>query len=232
MPLDFVIYRAVFYYLKECGADKELEESLFKEAGINGEKKAVFSKMEHSFQLYIKGDRITLPEMYSIMGREDLRLERAVNTADLTRGAKKAKLYFDLGEGFNENDVLYIDTVIDDESMVSFETTVPAGCRCLRIDPMDNPCIIKLYEAKNGSGKSGVLTNGLLFGENTIIFNTDDPQLILEKTEPGQRLSVSYRISMLPEDMFTDIAGTLSEGRKASGFGLKKHKKGYVRLGS
>ena len=231
VPLDFVIYRAVFYYLKESGADKELEECLFKEVGIDGEKKTVFSKMEHSFQLYIKGDRITLPEMYSIMGREDLRLERAVNTAALTRGAKKAKLYFDLGEGFNENDVLYIDTVIDDESMVSFETTVPAGCRCLRIDPMDSPCILKLYEAKNGTGKSGVLTNGLLFGQNTIIFNTDDPQLILEKTEPGQSLSVSYRISMLPGDMFADIAGVLSEGRKASGFGLKKNKKGYVRLG-
>jgi hypothetical protein len=231
IPVDFVIYRAVFYYIKESGINGEKKELLYKTAGMTKELRAVFSEMENNFQFYIKGGRITLPEMYSIMGKDEVKLSKAVKTASLTSGSKKAKLYFDIGSGFNENETLYIDTVEEDDGTVSFSVLLPEKCISLRVDPMDRRCMLKVLKAENGGKLKDPLTNGILFAGNTIVFDTDDPQIIFEEVNAQAPFFISYRLTMLYGDMFEDIVKTLGgEKKPAYAPKLKGLKKGLARL--
>ena len=135
IPVDFVIYRAVFYYTRNTGSDAFDGTDLFEAAGISRDLKKIFSQMEHNFQLFIKGDRVTLPELYSLFGKNVVTLPRAVKSAGLVPKITRVKLYLDMGEGFNESDTRHEDAVMDEDNVVSFEVTVPKGCRSLRIDP-------------------------------------------------------------------------------------------------
>ncbi|MCR5650141.1 MAG: class I SAM-dependent methyltransferase [Lachnospiraceae bacterium] len=233
IPVDFVIYRAVFYYTRDLGEDAFDGKDLFLAAGINEEMKAVFAVMEHNFQLYIKGNRVTLPEMYSLLGKNVVSLKRAVKSASLTPNIYRVKLYLDKGEGFNENDVCYSNVCMDEDNRIRFDVTIPEGCRMLRIDPADYRCIMKLYHLGTGSGQTEAKVNGLVFSEGTVMYDTDDPQILIEKVNPGMKIFVEYALFMIPDDMFDDMAGTLSGGRKGASYvsRLRSAKKGaYARI--
>ncbi len=232
IPVDFVIYRSVFYFCRDMGQNDIDGLDLFAAAGIPEDLKGIFEKMEHNFQLYIKGDRITLPEMYSIMRGDVLTLDRALKTASLTGKINRVKLYFDLGEGFGEKDVLFIDADIDEDSRISFDIKVPQNCRALRIDPADYRCFIKLYLLENGIEEMEAMVNGYVFADNTVMYDTDDPQIVIDRVLPGMKIHVEYLVSMLPEEMFEDMALILGSGKKPSGISrLKGVKKGsYVRV--
>ena len=194
IPVDFVIYRAVFYYTRETGSGAFDGLDLFSAAGINDEMKAVFAVMEHNFQLYIKGDRVTLPELYSLFGRDVVILDRAVKSAGLIPRIMRVKQYLDMGEGFNETDVRYADVVMEEDNRIRFELTVPDGCRMLRIDPTDYRCLMKLYSLKNGKEETEAKVNGMVFSDGTVMYDTDDPQIIMEKVLPGTKIMVDYKL--------------------------------------
>ncbi len=233
IPVDFVIYRALFYYTRDMGREAFDGLDLFSAAGISEELKTVFAGMEHNFQLYIKGDRVTLPELYSLFGKDVVSLRRAVKNASLTPRITRVKLYLDMGEGFNENDVRYVDVIMEEDNRIRFDVTIPEGCRMLRIDPADYRCILKLYLLENGIGEMEAKVNGLAFSEATVMYDTDDPQILIENVLPGMKIHVEYALSMISDDMFDDISQTLSGERKSASYvsRLKGVKKGaYVRI--
>ena len=233
IPVDFVIYRAVFYYTRETGSTDFDGLDLFSAAGISEELRQIFAAMEHSFQLYIKGGRVTLPEMYSLFGKDVVPLRRAVKSASLTPAITRVKIYLDMGEGFNESDVRYEDVTMEEDNRIRFDVTVPEGCRMLRIDPADYRCILKLYLLENGIEEMEAKVNGLAFCEGTVMYDTDDPQILIEKVLPGMKIHVEYALSMINEDMFRDMQRTLTGDRKSASYvnRLKGAKKGaYVRI--
>ena len=72
IPLDYVIYRAIFYFVKDIPRDSFDGLDLFDAAGISRESREIFRIMEHRFLLFIKGNRFTMPELYSIMGKRTI----------------------------------------------------------------------------------------------------------------------------------------------------------------
>lgn len=231
VPVDFVIYRAIFYYTRDLAPGSYDGIDLFGIAGITDEERITFAEMEHRFQLYIAGDRISLDGMYSIMGRDSLKLERAMKAAELMPRPGHLKLYFDRGKGFNEEDTMYLDAAVDDECHISFDVQVPDGCQAVRIDPADHRCMIKLLLAENGFSELSADVNGYVMGDNTVIYDTDDPQILLGKVMPGMRIHVEYIMQTVNELMFSDIAADLHEEKASSAFGFKFLQKGiYTRV--
>ncbi|MBO6111579.1 MAG: methyltransferase [Lachnospiraceae bacterium] len=231
IPVDFVIYRAIYYFTRDLDEGAFEGVDFFVETGIGGQLKETFKKMEYNFQMYIRGDRFTLPVMYSIMGRETLELDRAVKTARLTSGLKKPRLYYDLGRGYNEQDTLFIDAKVKDDCIIHFETVIPEGCRTLRIDPIDKRCILRIRLLENEGKRNEISVNGTVLQDNTIIFDTVDPQIIIDDIVAGRALKVEYEISMLPEDMFEDVVRSYKNAVKpVRRFRHKNTDNGYVRL--
>ncbi len=233
IPVDFVIYRALFYYTRNIGSDAFDGLDLFAAAGIDEDMKEIFAVMEHNFQLFIKGDRVTLPELYSLFGKDVVTLPRAVRSAGYVQRITRVKLYLDMGEGFCEKDARHEDAGMDEENVVTFEVTVPKGCRNLRIDPADSRCMLKILHLGDGSTETEAKVNGLVFAGGTVLYDTDDPQIILENVSEGMRIRGKLKLSMIPGDMFDDIAGTLSGEKKSASYvsKLRGMKKGeYVRV--
>ena len=102
-----------------------------------------------------------------------------------------------------------------------------------RIDPADHRCIMKLCLLENSGSRMEAKVNGLAFCEGTVMYDTDDPQILIEDVLPGMKINVEYVLSMINGDMFDDIARTLSGDRKSASYvnRLKSVKKGaYVRI--
>ena len=232
VPIDFVIYRAIFYYTAKLAPGSYDGVDLFGVAGISEEERAVFGRMEHSFQLHIAGDRISLDGMYSIMGGNNIRLDRVVNAARLMERPEHVKLYYDYGRGFGEKDIMFIDASMNEECRVSFDARVPEGCQALRVDPANYRCIVKLYLIENGIEAPQIDVNGYVMGDNTVVYDTDDPQIVIGKVLPGMTVHVEYVIQTLNEQMFDDITSVLSGIKNGAGFGMKKvfQKGTYTRI--
>ena len=222
IPLNFVIYRAVFYFIKGIPAQSFEGIDLYTETGISSEECQVFGKMEESFQKHIAGDRVSLDGMYSIMGGNNVRLERVMKAARLMERPEHVRIYFNMGRGFNENDTMYIESQVDDEYRLSFDIDVPEGCSAVRIDPATYRCMVKIYLIENGIEEPPIDVNGFVLGDNTVIFDTDDPQIIVGKVLPGMRIHVEYIIQTVNEQMFDDMASGLLSIVQSNGFGRRK----------
>ena len=75
--------------------------------------------------------------------------------------------------------------------------------------------------------------NGLVFSGGTVLYDTDDPQIVLENVTEGTVIGAELKLSMIPGDMFDDITETLSGGRKSAACvsKLRGMKKGeYARI--
>ena len=216
IPLDFVIYRAVFYFAKDLPEGSFDGLNLYDAAGIPAGLREVYRDMEHSFLTYIKGDRHTLPELYSIMGGDRLPLKRALQTGHLLRKPDHLTVYFDRGSGFSELDALFLDAEMDEHGRVHAGITVPADCTALRIDPVECRCIMKLYQLKNGGSSVEAEINGELCADRTILFNTEDPQLLLKEIHPGETLEISYMLQMVEDDIFADLLEGIKTEKKHS----------------
>ena len=223
IPVDFVIYRAVFYYTRKLPASAYSGVDLFELAGISHEMRQLFAQMEHNFQMYIAGEHITLNGMYSIMGGDSITIGRAVTSARQMEKPGHVKLYFDKGRGYNEGDTLYIDADVKDDCRIIFDVQIPEDCSGLRIDPAAYRCMVKIYLIEDGIGDADrqIEVNGHVVRDNTILYDTDDPQMIIRKVLPGMKIHVEYKMQMIDEEMFEDIVSAFSI-TKTSGFGFKK----------
>lgn len=64
IPVEFIIYRIIKYYLIRSKARTEIGNMLFDEYSIDASKKEIFEQMEVSFQEYVQGDRTPMYRLY------------------------------------------------------------------------------------------------------------------------------------------------------------------------
>ncbi len=213
VPLDFVIYRAIFYFVKELPEQSFDGLDLFSAVGISEEDRKLYRKMEHRFQCYIKGERFTIPELYSIMGRDSFTLGEAAKKAALLFRPHHARLYFDRGNGFSEWDTCAVDADRFEDGRFSFRMMLPEDLKALRIDPVESRCMLKLLRLAIDGKTVPSEVNGEVCGSSTVLFDTGDPQILIRDTGiiPGKELEVEYKLQMTDPEIFSDIAGKLKE---------------------
>ena len=99
------------------------------------------------------------------------------------------QIYLDYGSGFNENDSYKINIPISNDGKVNFEIPLTLKVEKVRIDPGNTQCIVNVNNLTGDNGKFYKLkfnTNGKNVSENTILFSTIDPQIILNDIEYGE----------------------------------------------
>lgn len=214
IPLDFVIYRAVFYLVQELPEGCFDGVDLFGAAGLTAGECEIYRLMEHSFQCYIKGGRFTLPELYSIMGRDSFTLGAASRQASLLFRPAHVKLYYDRGSGFSEWDSYGMDAGRDDDGTIRLKVLLPEDVKALRLDPVESRCMVKVRRLAAGGRALEAEANGEVCGKNTVLFDTEDPQILIPEVEPGTLFEAEYKICMIDRELFSDLAGRLAEAQK------------------
>ena len=139
VPVGYIVYRALHYYLEASGNRKKLKEdyNFYKEYGIEGEKRKIYRMMERSFQNYITGSYVPVRELYSIMGKKALPLGEVLAEAD----KRRMQVYVDDGHGFSEEQSFFIDQGYGGK--VSCRVPVPEGAVRICIDPAFSACMLK-----------------------------------------------------------------------------------------
>ena len=223
VPVDFCIFRAVSYFLSSLDmAEPEVFDGIFEKIGIDADLMDVFYEMEKALQRHIAGRHISLTGMYSIFGAENIHLEEALSKSRLLIRPEKPRIFYDRGLGFHPEDSLLINAERNDEDRIMFETLLPGDCTALRVDPGDFKCLLRIDKITlNGASYTEILTNGTGITENVIIFDTADPQLILEKVSGGGILHIEYHIATLDKRFFEPLAYEFAMPIDNGGSGFK-----------
>ncbi|MDD3412711.1 MAG: class I SAM-dependent methyltransferase [Lachnospiraceae bacterium] len=223
IPINFVIYRALFYYFFHDKQEFAIKNKIYERFGISKEEVVLYKQMEHHFQQYIIGDKFSLVSMYSLMGRNAVSIARLAEYGALLPRCDRVKVYFDKGDGFNENNTCFYTATFTDEERVTLEFVTEADVKAVRIDPASYPCMVMLHNF----GVECVLVNGTVMPGNTVFYHTDDPQIIIEKINGGQKIHIEYTITMFRKDFFENIAEGITHMQNSI---FKKRKGPYEKV--
>ncbi len=225
---DFIIYRAVRYFLAEHDGIIDKDE-IYRAAGLDPAKEKEYDAQERELQHRISGDYITLDKMYSIFGRGYVTLEQAMEGFKEILRPAHVRVYADTGEGFAEGNMPVFDGELTDDMKVTLDIPLPEKISKLRIDPQETGCMIRLLDAS----VKEALVNGRVCG-STVIFDNRDPQVIFDIPAGLRDFHLEYRIQTIDSDMFEDILSRLeTDETEPSGFGpfrKPREKEEYVKV--
>lgn len=98
----------------------------------------------------------------------------------------KVQLYLDYGEGFSEEQSVFLKDCYEKEEQIRFTYEIPEGVKNLRIDPASFSCMLTIREltiAGTKVKKRKMVTSGKHIGRHSLLFATEDPQIVIR--QPG-----------------------------------------------
>ena len=127
-------------------------------------------------------------------------------------GQQAAKIYYDYGEGFSENncEFIYYNSPDDISGDIIVEEVVG-----LRIDPMEYTGIVtlnQLYgETKDGNNTLPYETNAAYSKDAVFAFNTSDPWFLISKLEKNiERIHFEFKVEKLSKQTIDSLIKTSS----------------------
>ena len=189
IPVKLLKYRALLLYIYgQSHRNNLINNNLFRIFGISNEEKNTFSMMEEHFQKIIKDNHKNLGDYYHYMGKPGTDSKKQFAHEEKTY----VEIYYDTGEGFCENNKL---TYNGNELHIP----IMKGVKAVRIDPMSVDCMVHINSIKNNKGDEiKYSANGKALGDDSYLFITDDPNIILEDVDENTDwIDVSIDISEL-----------------------------------
>lgn len=229
IPDDFLAFRGIYYFVEfsDSGYKEYYEKigvDIYKEFGYTEEEKKIFIEMEHRFQVYIIGGVASLEVLHAMMPVNTTFLDFIIKERESLRNLNSPKIYYSYGAGYDEERRLYVIPTLSGSS-VSMEIPLQSNMRGLRIDPTEYPSIVSISQMmivdKDGN-KTEIkrfINNGYGISNRTILFDTDDAQIIIEGLT-GQEKSIilTYDVSMFLPGVYEDVKnmakGNMKQGNK------------------
>lgn len=187
---------------------------IFETLGITPAEGEEINKKEFAFQQKVKGSAVSLADINHKMGKE--LYEPVKNGSD--EGFRFQVYRCDANGGFSEADSFFLNNVYGMNNSARFSIEVTEADKVLRFDPVMRPCIVKLTDLTlNGTdipvNKKNVLSNGKFVKPDTFIFNTSDPNIVLNLKNLGVckgTLNAEMKIYPLPGEVIGNIAEHIS----------------------
>lgn len=135
-----------------------------------------------------------------------------------TENTIESQWYFDLGAGMSEEGSIRERYSITSLGSTRQSISVPSGCKSLRWDPCESPCLAANVEFRNDDDEklTPIVPNGFVHGNNTI-FNHSDPQFLIDLGEGALReftLTVSAEIYIANDRLLIDECAEIAEENK------------------
>ena len=178
--------------------------------------------MEHRFQVYIISGIASLEVMQVMMPSTTIRLDRMLEMGAYLRNLNTPKIYFSCGEGFVTENQIYILANVTDDHLVSMDIPLANNMVGIRLDPTEYPCIVHVVKIELTMSDGTIhelpryLMNGYPISEQTILFDTDDAQIILEKIPRGaKKLHVEYQVTMFEQVFYKEVKEMLIKKKES-----------------
>ena len=182
IPVDYLIYRILHYYVFRNAKSRELLEHGFMDV-VPYEISDIqrFLVMEEHFQRYMGGQADTTEDHY-------FELRRIKEAKGLI-----GKVYFDFGRGYNEKQTIQYEASSNGRKLHA-EFVVPLGALGFRIDPIEGiTCAIDvegITDSNQNDLSRHVKSNGVRVSNTWYFLDTTDPYLAMKKH--SGKISVDY----------------------------------------
>lgn len=179
IPMEFVIWRALnaFYSNNLIVREYFEKNDLFKIVGLTSkESLASFQAWDEHFQ-----HRYVGTINFDNYRRTTRSLAKAVNELD-QKTSVISSLYYDLGEGYNEEQVINVPLSLSTDGTFSIQYTLPLlekDITHLRWDPCSLPCVITDLEISENL-EINAFNDEKAFNDDRTVFLTDDPIYFIE----------------------------------------------------
>lgn len=216
IPDKFVAFRALYYYFEitnpalKAYYDNEGVD-IYQKFGFSEDEVTKFTEMEHNFQVHTIGGVASLEVMHAIMPTNTVFLDTILRESNALKNLNNPKIYYSYGEGFSDEHRIYIIPKVYG-ARVEMDIPLQSNMRAIRIDPTEYNSIVSIRELYfvNKSGETmwvrRFLTNGYMASEDTILYDTDDAQIIIEQVLPGMdKLHICYDVSMFLPEVYEDF---------------------------
>ena len=225
IPDKFLAFRGVYYFAEFSDSGikeyfEKLERNIYEELGFSQEEVKIFTDMEHSFQVFIIGGAASLEVLHAMMPTSTIFVDKLLKVRESLKNLNNPKIYYSFGQGFSEDKRLYIIPQLDG-TKVSMDIPIKSNMRSIRIDPTEYPSVVSVSEISLINEDDSVteinrfLMNGYGVSDKTIIFDTDDAQIIVNNiTGKEKLLRISYEITMFPEKIYNDMRDMAKEKQR------------------
>lgn len=208
IPVNYQIYRVLFYYLCSSVARSTLLPlDFYKRAGLTEEELLLYRQMELNFQEYIRRNKTPMSAMYTDISPGVLLNVKEAHERDHGKNPMKAQIYYDRGEDFSEGDSVLAD--VKDLEYAQIEVPVSGNEMRVRIDPCDEKCIVEVLMLSTKPDGDEILPyscNGERLKNHMYLFDTMDPYLILDMPKDcGRKLYLKFHIHRFGMQDITEL---------------------------
>lgn len=203
-----IAFRAFYNYTLGGETRKVCEELLMKDVlGLSDEQIEAAIAEEHRFQERITGNHASVESMRELIGNRAYELGGVLEYCTYADNKYVVQLFIDDGEGFSEEHSVKLKDCFIEERYVRFSYDLPKHTSKVRIDPCNYACTVSIHEIKAGDRvytTENVETNGSLQTCGILVFDNEDPNLIIE-AEGGTTLTVDLEVMELPQALASQI---------------------------
>lgn len=211
IPLEFLLYRALHYYVYTCPESVALvKNGIFEDIGFDEENIEKYLKMEQNFQNYISSGKVSLGELHESMGQKTYNVHELYS--EYCKNENPAmQVYYDYGDGFLHENSYFIKPEIDENGVETIcIKDIPENALRVRIDPRKESAILSIVRfcADNDKSLQEVMdTNGRRLNDNSVyVFDVVDPWFVVKNENFGNiLLSVSGKVESYTNDIVDQI---------------------------
>ena len=222
IPVKFVVYRTLAYWYARLENRRNMEQDFLMEmVGITTQEQIQFAKMEKKFQQYIMDDNIPLRDMPKMMNHKTVDLNHILSAVELE---ETMQVFYGKDRNFKEENSYFKKVQELEDGNLKVKVEIPEGMQQLRLDPVEEPCIISIEHIYNAQGeeKEKIETNGVELSNKIFFFETSDPQILLQAREEDGCLNIVYRkinLNAFSKDIIHNIDFIIRDEREKNRLG-------------
>lgn len=187
VPVNYLLYRNIFYFREHAGRNYLLKYDFYKELGITREEIIAYDKMEENLQHYVCRDHIPVRDLY-----EDV--SPGMYQVDYTSHTEWLQIYYDDGKGLREE---HSRKFAVKDGKVEGKLFLKPEWKLLRIDPGSVSGFVEIKKLEiDGKDMTSNLqvADGIRSG-SYVCFTQNDPNMMLaELPENARELEIALRI--------------------------------------
>lgn len=201
IPLNFIIYRALHYYVNTTAKRRVLEEyNLFEKAGITESEMTAYRIMEDAFQYYVVKEHMPLRQLYREYGRFSYHISSLIHVFDRSKQERTLQIYFDRGEGTKEDDSVFFGSQSLD-GQYRIDITLDPDVREVRIDPEFRSCTVEIRQLHFDISEEEIIKiYGPMheMGNQVYLFDKEDPYfLVCNVPKEARRLLIDMKVETI-----------------------------------
>ncbi len=221
IPAKEVAFRAIYcYVLEEEKRNKLNLDLILAKLDITEKAAAEYRERERKFQKKVTGRRKSMGEIRAGLGTYSVDAKLLMENHLKKILDERIQVYFDYGNGFREEDSVYMPDVYTKEGKIFAKIPVDGNVAALRIDPADRPCMVRITELSLSREpvlfqKKNVEVNGKTIKSGCYVFDTSDPNIHIKLAGLSRTvedtLTIEMEISTLTAEMARAMMGAVKK---------------------